>query len=109
MVAKADGFPRNPALSSWVCRICVNICLMRLHKGRRAETVPIEEFLPAFTKEGAHAGPVEDAPLGTSRGGSRSGGARERAGDVSDFATRRFSSRFSRTRRGFIDRSIIRR
>ncbi len=60
VVAKADRFPRNPALSSWVCRICVNTCLMRLRKGRRAETVPIEEFLPAFTKEGAHAGPVED-------------------------------------------------
>ena len=52
--------PEDPALSTWVCRICVNTCLMRLRKGRRAETVPIEEFLPAFTKEGAHAGPVED-------------------------------------------------
>jgi RNA polymerase sigma-70 factor (ECF subfamily) len=33
---------------------------MRQRKGRRTETVPIEEFLPVFTKEGAHARPVED-------------------------------------------------
>jgi RNA polymerase sigma-70 factor (ECF subfamily) len=33
---------------------------MRLRKGRRTETVPIEEFLPVFTKEGAHADPVQN-------------------------------------------------
>src|SRR3990172_6444518 len=32
---------------------------MRQRKGRRTGTVPIEEFLPVFTKEGAHAGPEE--------------------------------------------------
>lgn len=35
-------------------------CLMRLRNARRTETVPIEEFPPDFTKEGAHARPVED-------------------------------------------------
>ena len=56
----ADRFQGNPALSSWIYRICVNTCLMRLRKGRGTETVPIEDFLPVFTKEGAHARPVED-------------------------------------------------
>ena len=45
---------------SWIHRICVNTCMMRLRKGRRTETIPIEEFLPVFTEEGAHARPVED-------------------------------------------------
>jgi RNA polymerase sigma-70 factor, ECF subfamily len=33
---------------------------MRLRKGRGTKTVPIEDFLPVFTKEGAHARSVED-------------------------------------------------
>ena len=57
---KADLFRGNSALYSWIYRICVNTCLMRLRRSRRAETVPIEGFLPVFTKEGAHARPVED-------------------------------------------------
>ena len=60
VVRKADRFRGNSALYSWIYRICVNACLMRQRKGRRTETVPIEEFLPVFTKEGAHARPVED-------------------------------------------------
>ena len=60
VVRKADRFRGNSALYSWIYRICVNTCLMRQRKGRRTETVPIEEYLPVFTKEGAHARPVED-------------------------------------------------
>jgi RNA polymerase sigma-70 factor (ECF subfamily) len=60
VVRKADLFQGNSALSSWIYRICVNACLMRRRKGRRTETVPIGEFLPVFTNEGAHAGPVQD-------------------------------------------------
>jgi RNA polymerase sigma-70 factor, ECF subfamily len=60
VVRKADRFQGNSALYSWIYRICVNTCLMRLRKGRRTETVPIEEFLPVFTKEGAHARTVDD-------------------------------------------------
>ncbi|HEY6075079.1 MAG TPA: sigma-70 family RNA polymerase sigma factor, partial [Anaerolineales bacterium] len=60
VVRKADRFQGNSALYSWIYRICVNTCLMRLRRGRRAETFPIEEYLPVFTKEGAYARPVED-------------------------------------------------
>jgi RNA polymerase sigma-70 factor, ECF subfamily len=60
VVRKTDRFRENSALSSWIYRICVNTCLMRLRKGRRTETVPIDDFLPVFTEEGAHARPVED-------------------------------------------------
>ena len=60
VVRKANLFRGNAALYSWIYRICVNTCLMRLRRGRRGETVPIEEFLPVFTKEGVHATPVAD-------------------------------------------------
>src|SRR5512140_23675 len=60
VVRKAECFQEDSESHSWIYRICVNTCLMRLRKGRRTETVPIEEFLPAFTKEGAYASPVED-------------------------------------------------
>jgi len=60
VVRKADRFQEDSGNLSWIYRICVNTCLMRLRKGRRTEPVPIEEFLPAFTREGAHASPVED-------------------------------------------------
>ena len=59
VVRKADRFQGNSALDSSIYRICVNACLTRLRKDRRTETVPIGEFLPVFTREGAHAKPVE--------------------------------------------------
>jgi len=60
VVRKADRFQEDSGNHSWIYRICVNTCLMRLRKDRRRETVPIEGFLPAFTKEGAYSSPVED-------------------------------------------------
>ena len=68
VIRKADLFRGNSALYSWIYRICVNTCLMRLRRGRRAETVPIEGFLPTFTKEGTHARPVEDWSREVERG-----------------------------------------
>lgn len=59
-MGKADPFQWNAVFPSWIYRICVNTCLTLLRRGRRTDPVPIEEFLPAFTMEGAHASPVED-------------------------------------------------
>src|SRR5512136_1115636 len=60
VIRKADTFKGNSALYSWMYRICVNTCLMRLRGKRRNETVSIEEFMPVFTDEGMHASPVGD-------------------------------------------------
>ena len=57
---KADRLRDDSWNHSWIYRICVNTCLMRLRKGRVTETVSIREFLPVFTGEGAHANPIED-------------------------------------------------
>jgi RNA polymerase sigma-70 factor, ECF subfamily len=60
VIRKADTFKGNSALYSWMYRICVNTCLMRLRGKRRSETVSIEEFMPVFTDEGMHASPMDD-------------------------------------------------
>lgn len=57
---KAHTFKGNSALYSWIYRICVNACLMRLRGKKRSETVSIEEFMPVFTEDGMHASPVDD-------------------------------------------------
>jgi len=60
VIRKADTFKGNSALYSWMYRICVNTCLMRLRGKRRNDTVSIEEFMPIFTDEGMHASPMDD-------------------------------------------------
>ena len=49
VIRKADTFQGNSAFYSWMYRICVNACLMRLRGKRRNATVSIEEFMPVFT------------------------------------------------------------
>ncbi|MFA6148496.1 MAG: sigma-70 family RNA polymerase sigma factor, partial [bacterium] len=41
VIRKADTFQGNSAFYSWMYRICVNTCLMRLRGKRRNETVSI--------------------------------------------------------------------
>jgi RNA polymerase sigma-70 factor (ECF subfamily) len=60
VIRKADTFQGNSAFYSWMYRICVNTCLMRLRGKRRTETVSLEEFMPVFTDEGMHASPMGD-------------------------------------------------
>ena len=60
VIRKADTFQGNSAFYSWMYRICVNTCLMRLRGKRRNDTVSIEEFMPVFTDEGMHASPMDD-------------------------------------------------
>lgn len=67
VVRKAGLFRGQSALYSWIYRICVNTCLMRLRKQRRNGTVPIGEYLPVFTSEGRHVRQVEDWSRGIER------------------------------------------
>ena len=60
VIRKAETFQGNSAFYSWMYRICVNTCLMRLRGKRRNETVSIEEFMPVFTDQGMHASPMDD-------------------------------------------------
>jgi RNA polymerase sigma-70 factor (ECF subfamily) len=60
VIRKVDTFKGNSAFYSWMYRICVNTCLMRLRGKRRNDTVAIEEFMPVFTEDGMHASPMDD-------------------------------------------------
>ncbi|MCL4821070.1 MAG: sigma-70 family RNA polymerase sigma factor [Vicinamibacteria bacterium] len=54
-LAALDGFRGEARLSTWLHRILVNACLMRLRgRSRRAEQ-PIEDLLPRFLEDGHHA------------------------------------------------------
>jgi RNA polymerase sigma-70 factor (ECF subfamily) len=60
------AFERNSALSTWLHRIVVNVCLMRLRARSRSREVRIEDLLPTFDKTGHHSRPVRqwgDHPL----------------------------------------------
>jgi RNA polymerase sigma-70 factor, ECF subfamily len=62
---KADTFEETSRLSTWLHRITVNACLMKLRSERRRNEVNIDELLPAFDESGHHAhriAPWEEQP-----------------------------------------------
>jgi RNA polymerase sigma-70 factor (ECF subfamily) len=52
-----DGFAGEARLSTWLHRIVVNACLMKLRSRSRRPEQPIEELLPAFLADGHRADP----------------------------------------------------
>jgi RNA polymerase sigma-70 factor (ECF subfamily) len=53
-----DRFEGNSQLSTWLHRIVVNACLMKLRSRMRQPEVSIESLLPAFNTWGHHVGGV---------------------------------------------------
>ena len=47
-----DRFEGGSAISTWLHRIAVNCCLMKLRSGRRRPETSIEELLPTFDETG---------------------------------------------------------
>ena len=47
-----DRFEGGSSLSTWLHRIAINCCLMRLRSGRRRPETSIEELLPTFDETG---------------------------------------------------------
>ena len=54
-----DGFEGNAALGTWLHRILVNVCLMRLRTLSRRREVSIDDLLPVFDESGQHRCPVQ--------------------------------------------------
>jgi RNA polymerase sigma-70 factor (ECF subfamily) len=52
------SFQGSSALSTWLHRILVNACLMKLRSRSRRRESPVEDLLPRFDAAGRHAGPV---------------------------------------------------
>lgn len=53
-----DSFAGQSSLSTWLHRIMVNVCLMKLRSKARRQTISVEELLPTFDERGRHARPV---------------------------------------------------
>jgi RNA polymerase sigma-70 factor (ECF subfamily) len=53
-----DRFAGNSTLGTWLHRIVVNVCLMKLRSRSRRREVRIEDLLPTFDKTGHHSHPV---------------------------------------------------
>ena len=55
-----SAFRGGSSLSTWLHRIVVNACLMKIRGASRRPESSIEEYLPVFDETGHHASPVED-------------------------------------------------
>jgi RNA polymerase sigma-70 factor (ECF subfamily) len=53
-----EKFEGNSALGTWLHRIVVNVCLMRLRARSRSREVRIDDLLPTFDQSGHHRHPV---------------------------------------------------
>ncbi len=53
-----EGFEGNSALGTWLHRIVVNVCLMRLRARSRSREVRMDDLLPTFDQRGHHRHPV---------------------------------------------------
>lgn len=49
-----ESFEATSKLSTWLHRIVVNACLMRIRSQRRRETPSLEDHLPRFASDGHH-------------------------------------------------------
>lgn len=54
-----DRFAGESRLQTWMHRIVINKCLMRLRNQRRHNEVDIDEFLPSFLPDGHQAQPTQ--------------------------------------------------
>jgi len=52
------NFEGNSSLGTWLHRIVVNSCLMKLRAQSRSRQIPIDDLLPTFDETGHHARPV---------------------------------------------------
>lgn len=55
-----DGFDGRSALGTWLHRIAINVCLMKLRSIRRKPERAIEDLLPRFLDDGHQAAPLAD-------------------------------------------------
>jgi RNA polymerase sigma-70 factor (ECF subfamily) len=51
---KSDQFEGDSKLSTWLHRVTVNACLMRLRSTRRRNEVTVDDMLPVFDETGHH-------------------------------------------------------
>jgi RNA polymerase sigma-70 factor (ECF subfamily) len=57
------SFRGGSSLATWLHRIVVNACLMKIRGASRRPEAPIEDYLPRFDETGHHAASIEDWPV----------------------------------------------
>jgi RNA polymerase sigma-70 factor, ECF subfamily len=60
VVRKIDTFRGDSAFGSWLYRIVANAAYQKVRGQRRRPEVSLDDVLPAFHEDGAHAEPVDD-------------------------------------------------
>jgi RNA polymerase sigma factor (sigma-70 family) len=89
-----ESFEGNSAIGTWLHRIVVNVCLMRLRARSRSREVRIADLLPTFDQSGHHSSPVRAWRTKRSRGSPGQRPAPTSGPASTDFPmlTERFSS-----------------
>src|SRR3989475_8203538 len=59
-VRKIDSFRGDSAFGSWLYRIVANAAYQKLRGQRRRSEISLDDVLPAFHEDGAHAAPIAD-------------------------------------------------
>jgi RNA polymerase sigma-70 factor (ECF subfamily) len=59
-VRKIDTFRGESAFGSWLYRIVANAAYQKLRGQRRRCEISLDDVLPAFHEDGAHAAPIDD-------------------------------------------------
>lgn len=62
VVRSIDSFESTSMLSTWLHRIVVNACLMKLRAKKRHPEIDIEEYLPRFLEDGHQVEPSQPWP-----------------------------------------------
>jgi RNA polymerase sigma-70 factor (ECF subfamily) len=57
-----DSFEGHSSLGTWLHRIVVNSCLMKLRVQSRGRAAPLDDLLPTFDETGRHSRPVRPWP-----------------------------------------------
>jgi len=52
------SFTGGSQLGTWLHRIVINCCLMKLRRKKRQQTITLDDLLPAFDEAGRHLHPV---------------------------------------------------
>src|SRR5438477_11228775 len=60
LIRKIDTFRGDSAFGSWLYRIVANAAYQKLRGQRRRSEISLDDVLPAFHEDGAHAAPIED-------------------------------------------------
>ncbi len=55
---KIDTFREEASLLTWIYRIALNFCYLRLRKNGRRYYLPFDEYLPKFDDQGSHLSPI---------------------------------------------------